>query len=59
MKLQKKDLICMNCTYETMTSGVSFLVVPCEEHNSTLFKSIFNAISVQQDLIARSQPIKQ
>jgi hypothetical protein len=59
MKLQKKDLICMNCTYETMTSGVSILVVPCEEHNSPFFKSISNAISVQQDLIARSQPIKQ
>jgi hypothetical protein len=59
MKLQEKDLICINCIYETMTSGVSLLVVPCEEHNSPFFKSISNAMSVQQDLIVRSQPIKQ
>ena len=59
MKLQEKDLICMDCTYETIKSGVSFLVVPCEEHNSPFFKSISNAMSVQQDLIVRSQPIKQ
>ena len=58
MKLNDKDLVCYKCVHETMPSDVSFLVSGCEEHTSFWFKEISNAMSREQDLIVRSQPIK-
>ena len=53
--MKEQDLKCDWCIYETMESGVSFLVSACKEHDNIFFKNISRAMSEQQDLIVKSQ----
>jgi len=55
--MKEQDLKCDKCIYETMESGVSFLVRPCKLHDSPFYNNIVNAMSAVQDLKVRSQAI--